>query len=80
MTITNTMKAILMVTPPMCTLVASRQNPENSPKTPGFGTVHLQLVSNSQNTVVGGDGSGVSVTRFEGARAYGNTTNNSPFK
>ena len=46
MTITNTMKAISMVTSPMCAPVASRQNIENIPKTPEFGAVHLQLVGN----------------------------------
>ena len=83
MTITNTMKEISMVTPPMCAPVASGQNPKNSPKTPvtlGFGAVHLHLVSNPQNTIVGGDESGVSVTRFGGAGAYRNIADNSPFK
>ena len=69
-----------MVTPPMCAPVASGQNPENSPKTPRFGAVHLQLVSNPQNTFVGRDGSGVSVTGFGGAGAYKKTTDNSLFK
>ena len=69
-----------MVTPPMCAPVASGQNPENSPKAPRFGAIHLQLVGNPQNTFVGGAGSGVSVTRFRRVGAYINTTNNSPFK
>ena len=42
--------------------------------------IHLQLVSNPQNTEVGEDGSGLSVTRLGGARAYKNIVDNSPFK
>lgn len=71
---TITTKAISTVTSPMYALVASRQNPENSQKTVGFGTSHLQVVDNPQNTFVGGVGvSGV-------GGAYRDTTDNSPFK
>ena len=64
----------------MCAPVASGQNPENSPKTPRFGAVHLQRASNPQNTKAGGDWSGLSVTGFGGAGAYKNIADNSPFK
>ena len=54
MTITNTMKEISTVTPPMCAPVASGQNPENSPTTQGFGMSHdhRQVVGNPQNIFV----------------------------
>ena len=65
---------MLVVTLAMYALVASVQNPKNSPKTPRFGMGHLQYVGNPQNTIVGG----VSLTRVGGE--YKNTTDNSPFK
>ena len=57
---TITLQAISLITLAMYALVASVQNPKNSPKTPVFGTGHLQYVDNPQNTIVGG----VSVTRI----------------
>ena len=60
----------------MYTLVASVQNPQNSPKTPGFGMGHLQYVGNPQNTIVGG----VSLARDGEASAFNDTVDNSPFK
>lgn len=62
------------VTSPIYAPVASVQNPENSPKTPGFGMGHLQSVGNPQNTIVGG----VSLTGVGGAQK--DTTDNSPLK
>lgn len=71
---TITIEEMSIVISPMYAPVASGKNPKNSPKIPRFGMGHLQVVSNSQNTIVGG----VSVTRVGGA--YNNTTDNSPFK
>ena len=64
------------VTSAMYAPVASVQNPENSPKMPGFGMGHLQYVGNPQNTIV----VGVSVTGDGEASAYNDTVDNSPFK
>ena len=72
MTITS--PTMSTVTSPMYALVASVQNPENSPKMLGFGMGHLWYVNNPQNTIVGR----VSLTRFGGA--YNDTIDNSPFE
>ena len=51
---TITLQAMSAVTSAMYALVASIQNPKNSPKTLGFEMGHLQCVGNPQNIIVGG--------------------------
>ena len=64
------------ITSAMYAPVASVQNPENSPKMPGFGMGHLQYVGNPQNTIVGG----VSLARDGEASTFNDIVDNSPFK